>query len=314
MAAAARRDAYNEIDQELRGLDTRMDAYDASRRNFIRNLRVSFDAWVDTLLNCPETQRPDLAEELGVNEQQLDDIIRKLRVISNRIQTNSDFNAEQTNIMNFISSYRNILAKIPGVPKPDSLTEEEKALARSSSSSSGSAASSSLPPPRFHFPLPSSGSAAAVSALAPPSGPPAPLASLASPSGPAVSLDTLASTGSPSSPASAAALPSDIPAAFSGLTEKQLAYLRNVNLGSKIALNIDGTGKPQRTVTGINMAKRDGKVFKVKAVVDGIPEETWVSANEIRVPTMSTSSFGGKSRRFKKTKKRRQRKSRKNKK
>ena len=314
---AAARDAYNEIDQELDVLSTSLDVYNNSRAEFVQELRVLFDTWVDTLVDCPAADQAALADHLGVSPAQLDEIIGRLRVINQRIRTNSDFTRERDNIMRFINLYRPILAKIQGqVLNPNPLSADEQQNARGpptsrerldgilgvngaapiapthpiilpgSSGSSGAAASTSLPPPRFHFPLPSGAAAATVAGLAPPTGPPpAPLASLASPSAP------------PSAP-------------LSTLTEAELAYLRNVVVGSKISLKGVDKGKPNRTVIEIDPSRKDKKIYKVSFVSGGVKQEAWIAPEEIS-PILS---LGGKSRRLKKTKKRRQKKSRKNKK
>jgi hypothetical protein len=277
MAAVPARIAFDEIDRELTNLDRTLDAYDTSRASFVRELRVLFDAWVDTLADCPLADRPDVARQLGITEAELDDIIRRLRAINGRIQGSSNFNAERDNIMNFINRYRDVLAKIPGVPNPP-LDSSDAAYARTSPT-----ARENLD--RYGY---SRGAAPSASPFSPGSGS-------------APSSGSFLPLGGPSTGAAAASspvLPLDV-----------VTYVGTLRPGSKVTLK----NKPdiEYTVVEINPARPNGNVIKVSTTPPGggLRVENWIPPTALVVPP----SVGGKSRRYKRTKRRRQKKSRKNK-
>ena len=276
--AAAARIAYDEIDRELTGLNTSLDAYGLSRAQFLRELRVLFDAWVDTLADCPAADRPDVARQLGITERELDDIIDKIRAINGRIQGNSNFDAERDNIMNFINTYRNVLAKIPGVPNPP-LDSSDAGFARASPTARerldryGYSRGASAPagPPSSPF-LPGSGSAPSSGSFPP--------------------------LGGPSGAASSPVLPPDV-----------VRYVGTLTPGSKVTLK--NRPDTEYTVVEINPSRPNGNVIKVSTTPPGggLRVENWIPPTALAIPPSS----GGKSRRYKRTKRRRQKKSRKNK-
>jgi hypothetical protein len=272
---AAARIAYDEIDRELTGLNTSLDAYGVSRAEFLRELRVLFDAWVDTLADCPAADRPDVARQLGITERELDDIIDKIRAINGRIQGNSNFDAERDNIMNFINRYRDVLAKIPGVPNPP-LEPSDDVFARASPTarerldrygySRGARA-----PPTSPF-LPGSGSAPSSGSFPP--------------------------LGGPSGAASSPVLPPDV-----------VRYVGTLRPGSKVTLKSDPD--TEYTIVEINPNRPLNRIKVSRSPPGGgLRVETWISELSLKLPA---AGVGGKSRRFKRTKRRRQKKSRKNK-
>ena len=270
------RNAYREIDNELTRLNTSLDAYTASRLNFLQELRVLFDAWVTTLVDCPDADLPALADQLGISLAELDDIIGKLRIINQRIQTNNDFTGERDNIMSFINSYRPILAKISGqVLNPNPLSANEQQYARG--------------PPTSRERLAALGLDRVSSVNA------------ALPNVPSHPIILPGSSGEPPVP-SLESLSSDPVAAAAA------AYVNGLQVGNTINLK----GNPSKyTILEINPQRADGKFFRLsKRDPSGVTTEIQVPPQAIQPPSMA----GGKSRRFKKTKRRRQKKSRKNKK
>jgi hypothetical protein len=274
MAATANAQILRELDT----IDASIVAYNNSRQDFLRELRLLFDAWVDTLGNCPPAQQAALANQLGITQAELNTIIGRLRQINGRIQTSRDFTAERNNIMDFINSYRPILAKLQNVAKPNVLG-----------------------PDRAYAATMAQTPAALLSRLGFDGAPPAP-------------LPGSGSSGSSSSGSSAAAPPSvgpssssSVPSLSSLASNPAAAYISGLQVGNVIKLKRDPS---DYTIIEINPNQHEGKIFRVSkpAPTGGVNVEFLVSPQDIRVPPL-----GGKSRRFKKTKRRRQKKSRKNK-
>ena len=292
----AARNAYTEIDQGLDGLGATLDAYNISRSNFINELKLLFDAWVDILVDCPAADREDLADQLGISVEQLDAIRRKIAVINQRILTNQDFTREKHAIMRFINSYQDILAKIPGIAKP-ALSAEDQAYAasiRPASTAShrlGQLGIIRAPPaapgasvnPAGLFSGPGPGWSSSLAAASSSSGS-APAASSSS-GGPAASSSSGGPAAEPEPP---------VPPLF---TFKDANGL-DLAVGDPVTTVRSGKGATVRNLIppdDIEITLDDGQVARVKS--NGITKR----------------ASGGKSKRFKKTKKRRQKKSRKNK-
>jgi hypothetical protein len=290
---AAARNAYTEIDHEIGELGNALNTYDRSRVNFIRELRVLFDAWVDILVDCPAENRESLAEQLDISPDQLDDIIGKLRRINQRIVTNQDFRAEQHAIMRFINLYQDILAKIPRVAKP-ALSAEEEQYARDQGPSTASERLSQLGIIRAPPAAPSGG--------VDPEG-------LFSRPGAGWSSSLAAAPTSGSAPnLGARAAAEDVPpsAQFppTGLHVDKNGTPLNVGDTVKTKNGNNGTIKDIRVNPDSNVVS-----LRVDIVRDGVTTSNWVLAASV-----TKEPSGGKSRRFKKTKRRRQQKTRKYKK